>query len=639
MTRVDMSDDKSMVQEMLYEPISRSESSNLLRTSALWACPVAIVEVRGGASRTKQAGLFAPPSDVLCRVLGSVSGWSCGGFPTCFTWAANEGKRRSDRKGLFALTCPKRKCLLVRRLNVPERFGLRLVCGCLPSSTIDSKFESTRHSSESLSDPSILAGKLSEHSRSQIEACFVDLAGDVEKVLSALWDSLRLADEGRRKSARIESAFEGLIRLLDKPLDARIIQEAVCTLQDVLLLGHLKAQCDFRGNASLCPQWVTSLNIKNGEDRKSWKKVRVSLKGILLKGWSEPKNNNIRDWFPYSEMKERRDPLLELIQSAVKKVPKGAWVVVGWSSNEVGESSCDVDPQCQYVRSCELMASESHQNRNQSLRRLHAIDVMILPGIPILEGRASLAFLQVATRLSLLSDEVTSAEDLALRGLASLSEYDQRRYLRSLFERCKLIRERQQKGKAFERFASGLLGLVPGWRLSGVNVTDFSLTKEFDSTIFIEPASPVAKYWYDRFGPMIVVECKNYPDVKKPLKAIHVVRAQTSKHISPVAKLRQRMRESGIKLSFLVTSGIFHEDLWKEVGQTERSRGEEPGRLVVLLDQTDILRMIDNPGDIERHLKERVSLAEARLCPGLTMNTRYGPRRRTHGQAERPAAR
>ena len=122
---------------------------------------------------------------------------------------------------------------------------------------------------------------------------------------------------------------------------------------------------------------------------------------------------------------------------------------------------------------------------------------------------------------------------------------------------------------------------------------------------------PEAKYWFDIFGPKIIVECNNDPHGR-----LRTVR-YGGRRISPVKKLYDVLRRSKAKLGLLLSTGPLRSRLWDEA-----KRRASLDRLVVLFDGRDIEGIIDSPGDAIAFFKERVSNGAIRASPSSSLEVR-----------------
>jgi hypothetical protein len=212
-----------------------------------------------------------------------------------------------------------------------------------------------------------------------------------------------------------------------------------------------------------------------------------------------------------------------------------------------------------------------------------------------------------------------------VRGLPRLSRRDQRQFLRFVFDECRVMDDSRQKGEAFERLSDAIIGLVPGWTPGRRNQR--TETNELDLTVFVESSVPTARYWSEQFGPTIVVECKNYPDVlpeelgKGPRKA------------NPVVKLQGILRRTKARLGILINTGKIDEDLWHRARRTCATN-----RLVVLFDWRDVTTIIENPADAEEYFKFRVSNAAIGVIPPIVKINKGGKRKAKAAKPTRKSA-
>lgn len=604
--------------------------AQMIHLSAAWRLPMAVAVSRQPPRRSGPMESFAPSLPVIQKCMSSW-GVSCSGFPTCFRNAAAHMPDSYVTDELYWDLCCKKKTVVGMPLVFSGHSGGHLLCGCLPAALKGAQLPDRSPPLPQLAEAICQVACAPPGDGARFATALVAVRRQVQEVIRNALDCDDLVEAVSKTSAQCDSALRLMNQLLEIPDHRRALREALSSIGNVLALCRLSPLCDGAGEATLACRWAATWDRKGGglELARKRRFPEIRFGGPLSEGWriagppsdsgwqAEDSGDYSWDWRSLDEVGDPDPfaPMLRAIRLAAKGMPRRAWLTVGMLGRPVPRS-CDIDPDCQAWRSgtgCSLF-SRSPGKGLPHRRRLETIDLIITRDSPVFD-MPSMLLVQTAARLAQRQLDTDELEAAALRGLPSLPQADQRYYLRYLLDRCTAVEDSQQKGAAFERLMDGLFGLVPGWFPGRRNTKDLAITKEFDLTVFVEPSSPSARYWFDVFGPKFLVECKNYPaGLPKRIK-----------RKSPVAKLIGRLADSRLTLGFLVNTGTVPKSLWEEAEATAMSEN-----LVVVLEREDLEALIDTPGDIEFYLKQWVSDAAVGISPDLSARsqTRRRLRRR-----------
>jgi len=145
-----------------------------------------------------------------------------------------------------------------------------------------------------------------------------------------------------------------------------------------------------------------------------------------------------------------------------------------------------------------------------------------------------------------------------------------------------------QRGKAWESFAAALFSLVPSFCVYPVVHTD---TEQLDVVLAINGDAPGGAHW-SIYAPAILVECRNLQD---------------STPQSMIAELVGKASLHNIRLVFVMTSG----GTTSAAEQQARYSGARGDTCIVLIDDAEIAPLLDERGDLDAFLRNKVF--EARL--------------------------
>lgn len=471
------------------------------------------------------------------------------------------------------------------------------------------------------------------------------------EMLSAILKSAQANDEfiaaakQRREHERAEQKARALLSA-DSESEERMLDALSC-YGEIEAVAHLRVTCDGSGAASLQHQWIALrkdglLAKKRGQSMTSMTKYRWTIQGAVAQGWDRrlptqlaPICHSLPVRIRQTDGKQsRHQDVLENYQSKLpfslrQQLTQCDAMVVSFVGTKVPRGACDVNPHCEHKATCKACAAEcdrigeaecngcafkegcllkdkgSPPNKVAPISRwnwrLVAVDLVFTRGF-LLKSRPAVSVIQTTSLLNHLRAEQLELHELVMRGLPRLDQRSQRAYLRVFFERCRAIQEPHVKGAAFEQLASGLVALVPGWIPGTRNV--HTPGNEVDIPVLVEPAFPVARYWFEQFGGKIIVECKNHEHLHERSTKI------TGKPGSPVKKLQSILQKNKVKLGLILNTGTISENLRREAQKLARLNS-----LVVLFDGEDLRQIIDNPADTEMFFKHRVSQAAMRLKP------------------------
>jgi hypothetical protein len=571
-----------------------SELIGLLLTIAEgWRVPVAVIRLPENSSYSSPS----PSPNVLRRQLEI----QCPHFSDCFkATVCTQSKRWRDCKCLYSANCPNNQTIIAAPFLLPGNSHCAILCGCLSTEfqSLDGQEESGLNGREPLrmpvlnaqppNCPETLAVKL--HSlRQQIGGIARTFANH-----ESLVESVDLSQRG------MASILESSGSLLDSPNSDETFLRALGALGNIRAIGHLEVNCDRQGNGLLRHRWFALCGSEPlRRISKSGEKTIADLKleGVLSDRWDLSCRGYRCDSNLLSEL-DASDPLKRYSKAFYKYLDSCQYVMIGRLGRNVARNTCDVNAQCEFRQECRLFAKEPKNGKATPWRRrMLAVDLVFLDSA-LPDDKARTSLLQMASQFRCLRAETETLEGTALRALPRLRGRDQRHLLRYLFEQYRAMEDSQQKGAAFERFALGLFSLVPGWLPSdrGLRTSE----NELDLTFLVEPAVPAAKYWFNIFGPKIIVECKNYPNGLET----------KSGAANQVMKLRRIMKQARVRLGLLVNTGTIAETL-----RVEAVEQSTPDSLIVPLDGSNLNELIDNPQDIEYTLKEWVSNAAIGVNP------------------------
>lgn len=566
----------------------------LLTIAEAWAVPVVAVDLSEGLP---DCGMVPSPD-----VFRGCPTTACDrGFGDCFKeMHENRPEDWHNRSWLYAHECPDEHVILVAPFLLPGYRHGAVVCGCLPLSFLPLN----RHVVKGIDAQDRLRPPISDASAPEaLAVSFHSLRKQVEAFARTFihWNELvDAADESQRSMASI---LKGLSSFLSSPDNRGGFLHALAALENIRAIGHLDVVCDRQGHRLLRHRWFAvckpappELISKSGE-----KTVKdLQLGGVIRDRWDLSRTGHDCDLDLLVEL-ERSDPVKRYAH-AFREYLKGCkYVMIGRTGRKVAANTCDLNAQCEFRRECPLFVDEPATSGTTSRwrRRMVAID-LVFPDSSLPDDKVRLALLQMASLYRSLRTERELLEEITLRGLPQLGEKDQRHLLRYFFEHCKAMEDSQEKGAAFERLMLGLFSLVPGWMPGerGLHTRE----NELDLTILVEPAVAAAKFWFKVFGPNIVVECKNYPNVLKT--------ERNENGEDQVEKFRSIMEKANVKLGLLVNTGRITKPLKDKAVELSR-----PDRLLVVLDGSSLSHLIDNPKDIEYSLKRWVANALMKAFP------------------------
>jgi hypothetical protein len=430
---------------------------------------------------------------------------------------------------------------------------------------------------------------------------------------------------------------------MDPESEDRMLDALSC-YDEIEAVAHLRVTCNGQGVASLQHEWIARRN--NG----ALAKVRVkgmssycwAIQGTVADAWDRRLPTHpaplcfslpLRSPEPNEKRALQQDPLESyrsgLPRALRNQLSRCKTMVMSFVGAKVPHGACDIDPHCEYKMACKVHAAECHRIGEGNCDgcdfttgcrlklngrppkeparlgpwnwRLVAVNLVFTRGA-FIRCRAAFSVIETTSLLNHLRAEQEVLDELVLRGLPLLDQRSKRAYLRHFFEYCRATEEPHVKGPAFERLASGLVALVPGWVPGNRNL--HTPENEVDLPVLVEPTSPAARYWFDQFGGKLIVECKNHEHLHERSTTIK------GKRTSPVKKLHDILRKNDVKLGLILNTGTVSERLHREAQRRAR-----PYRLVVLFDGADMKQVIDYPADAEMFFKKRVAEAAMRLSP------------------------
>jgi hypothetical protein len=593
---------------------------HMVHFSDAWLHPVVIVATPP-PQQTGQVEATVDPSVTFLRARLRRWAVSCREFPNCLIGPSSGLGPLPAHGPISVFLCRRGREALASGFDLADGTRLSLICACLPPGFEGLAAKDTGSLDVLAETGPPMPASPSRAQRADLVRAFAVLSGHVEETIRAYFERDCLSDDALRRIAMSQENEESLDRLLETPNDRSVLRKTFESSAETKALCHCDLKCDEDGRVELLLSSETIWTKAPVPEawRKRLRSRRVEYGGMLRESWhgkgqpadGQPVRYSKWDYMSLESLlgSNPSDPLASIFDS-IRPLFKQAYLIVGRTAIRVPGESCDINPACEARKHCPLFW-ETDSKRTTWRHRLSGIDLIVADPFPAFD-RHRFHLILTAAAMAHRQAAVDSLEDAALRGLPSLNQREQKRLLRSLFDRCVAMEDPRQKGAAFERFTDGLLRLVPGWIVGRRNARDLAGTKEIDVTVFVEPSVPKARYWYRVFGAKVFIECKNYPE-GLPAKI---------KNRSPVERLKDRMRRSGVRLGFLLNTGNVPPLLWREAEGTADS-----DTLIVVLDGSHVRAMIESPGDIEFRLKQRVSDADAGLSPEMA-SARRGRRRR-----------
>jgi hypothetical protein len=555
-----------------------------------WGCPVALARISLHGRRIAE---FIPTSDGKGLRKSDCSRR----LPACLKRVARSHPTYlKEPVPLTGVACPK-GTVMAAPFSLPGNQLYLLLVGCQLPALAGTRVDTDP--TPSLAATPRFARPLCDQKPSAVRNAVLGLRRDVRAILEVFEKARQFDVEVVRYPRSVREISRAAASFLDDPDSEETLIKPFRHRPDVRAVAHLEVRCDWHGRGLLRHRWFAARS--DGQDLHRISRRRLNppdfeLDGALWESWDAERSDRACDFYGLEGLKSdpSQDSLKQYVEAIERYIKPCTFVVIGRLGRNIARGSCDIDPHCVHRvgNQCRLMIREREDLAAQRgwRKRLEAVDLVFVDRASP-EDEAFMAMVQTVSLFRSISLEQADFERVWLPALPSFPQKEQRRHLCRLLDRCRAMPDAQSKGAAFERLACGLLRLVPGWLPGEPNRRTEG--NELDITILVEPANEKARYWFEIFGPKILVECKNYPD--QPLGA--KVKGQ-----SPVRKLLNNMKKGNVHLGLLLCTGEISKALWQQAQQSFQS-----DRLVVLLDGRRVQALAEDPGDMEAMMKQWVS--------------------------------